>query len=140
MIDIFPVGTINTSLFVAPVDEQVSGALREPRQGDQLDEARNGVTGQEILPTLLTAQNLPVNNPQSGVNVVLVLAKKKKRKTHVCVPESNHLSQHNTEGREHRWWQRDGPSQVLRGAFSKVHGLNVHADPCKTQQILPLKG
>lgn len=65
--------TINASLFVPPVDEQVSGALREPRQGGELDEARNGVTGKEILPTLLTAQDLSVSNPQSSVNIVLVL-------------------------------------------------------------------
>lgn len=54
------VGTVNTSLLVPPVDEQVSGALREPRQGDQLDEAGDGVTGEEILPTRLAAQNLSV--------------------------------------------------------------------------------
>lgn len=61
VVDILQGGTVNTSLLVPPVDEQVSGALREPRQGDELDEARNGVTGEEILPALLAAQNLSVN-------------------------------------------------------------------------------
>lgn len=56
------------------------------------------------------------------------------RKVRVCVPESNHLSQHNTEGCENRRWQRDRPSQVLRGTLSEIHGLHVHADPCKTPQ------
>lgn len=56
----FTAGTLNTSLLVPSVDEQVSGALREPRQGGELDEARNGVTGEEILPTVLAAQDLSV--------------------------------------------------------------------------------
>lgn len=37
--------TIKTGLFIASVDEQVSGTLWEPRQGQQLDETRNGITG-----------------------------------------------------------------------------------------------
>lgn len=53
--------TINTSFLVSPVNEQVSGALREPWQCDKLNEARNGITGKKILPTWLTAQNLSIN-------------------------------------------------------------------------------
>lgn len=53
--------TLNTSLFVPAVDEQVPGTLWEPRQGYELNEAGNGVAGEEILPAGLAAQNLPMN-------------------------------------------------------------------------------
>lgn len=52
------VRTFNTSLLVPTVDEQVSGALWEPWQGEELNEARNGITGKKIVPTRLAAQNL----------------------------------------------------------------------------------
>lgn len=49
------VRTFNTSLLVPAVNEQVSGALWEPRQGYKLNETRNGITGKKILPTRLAA-------------------------------------------------------------------------------------
>ena len=47
--------TFDAGLLVAPVDEQVPGALGEPGQGEQLDEARNGVTRKEVVPVWFTA-------------------------------------------------------------------------------------
>ena len=47
--------TFDAGLLVAPVDEEVPGALGEPGQGEQLDEARNGVTCKEVVPVWFTA-------------------------------------------------------------------------------------
>lgn len=52
------VHTINTSLLVSSINEQISGTLWEPWQGQELNESRNGITGKKVLPTRLTAQNL----------------------------------------------------------------------------------
>lgn len=47
--------TFNTRLLVPAVNEEVSGALWEPRQGYKLNETGNGITGEKILPTRLAA-------------------------------------------------------------------------------------
>lgn len=108
------VSTFNTSLLVPAVNEKVPGALWEPRQGYKLNEAGNGVTGKEILPAGLAAQNLPINKSSRGSGwmcrhdaLLCTLAMKGPHGSfelshHVGlhVPEPDHLSQHDPERRE----------------------------------------
>ena len=65
--------TVDAGLLVAPVDQQVSGAFWEPRQGQELDEAGNGITGKKVLPTRLAAQDLSMNTSAS-VRVLLLMS------------------------------------------------------------------
>lgn len=147
--------TFNTSLLVPAVNEQVPGALWEPRQGYKLNEAGNGVTGKEILPAGLAAQNLPINKSSRGslwmcrhAALLCTLVMKGPRASfelshHVglCVPEPDHLSQHDPERRENSWRQGDGAAQVLGCTFPKVHGLHVHAYSCyeeREKKICPV--
>lgn len=66
--------TFNTSLLVPAVNEQVPGALWEPGQREQLNEAGNGVAGEEILPARLAAQNLPMREDCRGSRRLTVFA------------------------------------------------------------------
>lgn len=122
-------GTIDTSLLVASVNEQVSGALRKPRQGEKLNEARDGVTGEKILPAWLTTQNLSWNKQSS---VIFFVCKSNSWFGVQSLPEPNHLTQHNTKRCEDGGGQGGGPSEALWGTLSKVHGLYIHADPFNT--------
>lgn len=83
--------TINTGLLVPPVNEQVSGALWEPWQGQELNEARNGITGKKVLPTRLTPQNLSWNKQSRGLLWI-----------------SSRYTKHNFQQRISLFWQISG--------------------------------
>ena len=80
--------------------------------------------------------SLEINDPEQNLIPRTQNRRFKSRdqsRSSLSVPESDHLPQHNAERCENSRRERDGPSQVLRSALPKIHGLHVHADPCNNK-------
>lgn len=130
--------TFLTSLFISPVNEQVTWTLWEPGQNEELQERWDTCAGEQDWPVLFSSQQLSENTHRSNTypKEKLILCDAKNQVFQRRLLESNHLSRQDPASDENRGSHSHGTTERSRSYFPQILRLNANGNACEKKTWL----